>query len=286
MDRSITFGRTAALAAGLLLGASGLASAQVVAELADKLPDTVKESKVIKVGAPQTIPPHVFLQDGQMTGVAVDLARAMEPILGVTFEFQDMQWPGIIPGLQSGSIDVSMGIISFKEDRKEILNMMPYIKDAISLLVPTANTDITSDDKTLCGKRVGAVQASWFVDLAVGASERCTAAGLPAIEVQQYSNNAGILAAFQSGSVDAWLHTAVELLAIKATLEGSAKLVDLAGPDWATGAITMSTSKDQLGLAEALDGAMDQLVADGTYKKILDKYTVGELAVEAVDINP
>lgn len=286
MKNTLNLGRMIALSTSVLLGLQGIAFADVDAELVAKLPDSIRESKVIKVGTPRTIPPHVYLKDDQLTGVAVELADAMEPILGVTFEFQDMQWPGIIPGLQSGAIDLSMGMISFKEDRKEILNMMPYIKDAVSLLVSAENTDITGDEKTLCGKKVGAVQASWFVDLATAASTRCEEAGLPKLEVLEFANNAGVLSAFQSRSVDAWLHTAVELVAVKTALEGTAKMVDLEGSDWATGNITLATGKEQLGLAEAIDGAMNKLIADGTYKAILDKYTVGELAVDSIMINP
>lgn len=275
-----------AIAAAMLLGWHSGALAQAVDALVAKLPDSVKSAGVIKVGAPQTIKPHVFLDGDKLTGVAVDLANEIGPMLGVKFEWVDMQWPGIIPGLQSGAIDLSVGMISYKPDRKEILNMIPYINDANSLLVASTNTDITEDDQSLCGKKVGVVQASWFLDLATAASKRCTDAGKPAIEILQYSANAGVQAAFQSGSIDAWLHTAVELVAIRQALGDSAKIVNLGGDNWKTGAITMSTSKDQQGLAEALQGAMQKLVDDGRYKAILDKYSVGDLAIPTMTINP
>ncbi|MDF0601264.1 transporter substrate-binding domain-containing protein [Psychromarinibacter sp. C21-152] len=283
-----TINKMGALAIGALIAGTWqtAAVAEPDADLVAKLPEQIVESGVIKVGAPRTIPPHVYLEDNELTGVAVELAHAMEPILGVTFDFRDMQWPGIIPGLQSGAIDLSMGMISFREERKEILNMMPYIKDAISVLVPVDNTDITSDDTTLCGKRVGAVQASWFVELANGAADRCEEAGLEKLTIQQYSGNAGVLAAFQSGAVDAWLHTAVELTAIIVALDGQAKLVNMEGDNWKTGNLTIATGKAHSDLAEAIDGALDQLVENGTYQEILDKYDVGALALESIEINP
>lgn len=37
-----------------------------------------------------------------------------------------MQWPGIIPGLQGGSLDASLGIISLEPEREDILNMIPF----------------------------------------------------------------------------------------------------------------------------------------------------------------
>ncbi|MFE3838784.1 transporter substrate-binding domain-containing protein [Pseudogemmobacter sonorensis] len=278
--------RRCAFAAAALFALGSAALAESDPELVAKLPDSVKSSKTIRVGSPMTIPPHVYLEGQQLTGVAVDLSRALEPMLDVTFEFRDMQWPGIIPGLQSGAIDVSMGMISFREDRKEILNMIPYVNDALSLLIASENTEITGDEKTLCGKRVGVVQASWFYDLAEGASARCVEGGLPAVEVLQYSGNPGVLAAFQSRSIDAWVHTALELSAVERALDGTARIVNMEGDNWATGAITISTGKDQLALAEVLQAGLNKLIADGSYQSILEKHAVGTMGVETFSINP
>lgn len=273
------------LFAGLALSAPA-ALAEPVADLVSKLPPHVTEAQVIKIGAPRTVPPHIFMQGNELQGIAVELSKAMEPLLGVSFEFLDMQWPGIIPGLQSGGIDLSMAMMSYKEERKELFNMIPYINDRTALLVMVDGTPFAGTDQDLCGKKIGAVQATWFVDLVVGADKRCKEAGLPAIEIMQYSANSGVLAAIQSYAVDGWLHTAVELSAVAASFGDQAKVVAIEGPEWAVGALTISADKSQLGLAEALLGAMNILKADGTYDAILQKHHIKDLGFDSFAINP
>ena len=266
--------------------AVGTGHAQTSPELAVKLPAHVTSEGVIKIGSPRTVPPHIFMVGNDLSGIAVDLTKAMEPILGVPFEFLDMQWPGIIPGLQSGSIDLSMAMMSYKEDRKELFNMIPYINDRVSLLTMRDGTEFDGTDQGLCGKRIGTVQASWFVDLAQAANKRCTDAGLAEVEVMQYSANSGVLAAIQSSAVDGWLHTAVELSAVAASLEDRGQIIAIEGPDWQTGALTIATAKSETGLAEALQGAMTILKENGTYDEILAKYHVKDMGFDAFAINP
>lgn len=273
-----------AAAATVMLAGQTAARAQPVAELHGKLPDDIKSSGVIKVGVPRTVPPHVFERNGELVGVAVDLAKEMEPILGVKFEWIDMQWPGIIPGLQSGSINVSMGMVSFKPERKEILNMIPYVRDGVSLLVNADQTDITDDPQTLCGHTVGAVQASSFVATIEGEDKKCVANGKPEIKLLQFSANSAVQAAFQAGNIDAWAHTTVELGAVVKALDGKAKMLSPRSEGWGAPAITISTAKDQAGLADAIQGALQVLVKDGKYKSILEKYDAGASTMDASEI--
>jgi polar amino acid transport system substrate-binding protein len=273
-----------AASAAVLLSTQLPVQAQQVAELHDKLPDSVKSSGVIKVGAPRTIPPHVFLRDGQLVGIAVDLAKEMEPILGVKFEWNDMQWPGIIPGLQSGSIDVSMGMVSFKPERKEILNMIPYVRDGSSLLVDADRTDITDDPQTLCGQTVGAVQASNFVTILEAESQKCVANGKPEIKILQFSGNSAVQAAFQAKNVDAWIHTTVEMGSIVKALDGKAKMYTPKSEGWTAPPVTIAIAKDQSGLAEAIQGALQILVKDGRYKAAMETYDNGQSVMDSSEI--
>lgn len=278
------FATAVATAAAVMLTSQTAVSAEPIAELHDKLPDQVKSSGVIKVGAPRTAPPQVFLQDGELTGIAVDLAKEMEPILGVKFEWNDMQWPGIIPGLQSGSIDLSMGMISFKPERKEILNMIPYVRDGSSVLVDVDRSDITDDPQTLCGHSVGAVQASNFVTIIEAQNEKCVASGKPAIKILQFAGNSAVQAAFQAKNVEAWVHTTVEMGAIVKALGGKAKMFTPESEGWTAPPVTIASAKDQLGLAEAIQGALQVLVKDGKYQSILAKYDNAQSAMDASEI--
>lgn len=276
----------AAIAVALLFAVPGIGVAQQVDELHNKLPDSIKASGIVRVGSPRTIAPQVFLEGDKLVGIAVDLATAMEPILGVKFEWIDMQWPGIIPGLQGGSIDASMGIISFKQDRKDILNMIPFVQDQLGYLVPAGVEGVTEDPQSLCGRPVGAIQGSIFTATVEAEGAKCVANGKANIDLKQFASNAAVIAAFQAKNIDAWAHTTIELHAAEENLGEGAQLYLANG--WSLPPSTISTSIDQKELAEAILGALHILVDNGEYATILTRYGNGDGALDKaqIAINP
>ena len=275
----------AAVAAAAVL-VCGAASAQQNEELHAKLPERIKSAGVIKVGAPRTIQPQVFLKDGQLTGLAVDLADAMGPILGVKFEWQDMQWPGIIPGLQSGSIDASLGIMSYLPERTKFLDMIPYMNDLVGVIAAPDVKGIGEDPMSLCGRKIGGIQGTNYVTYTDEASKECVKAGKPAIDHKVYANSGSVLTAFRAGNVEAFITSYAEATTIAKTSNRKDQVHPLTS--WQSPPTVIATSNKEKGLAEALQGAMATLEKNGEYQKILDKYDLGANALPAdkVVINP
>src|SRR5882757_4112595 len=84
-------------------------AAQFNKGLHELLPEAIKQSGIVKVAAPRQLPPNIYEEAGVLKGEAPDLMKAIEPILGVKFNFADVQWPGVLPGIQSGNYDMSIG---------------------------------------------------------------------------------------------------------------------------------------------------------------------------------
>ena len=263
----------AVLAVTLISSSFAAESTPPAASLHDMLPKRVQDSGVIKVGSPKTFPPDVFLKGDQLVGIAVDMSRAMEPILGVKFDWQDMQWPGIIPGLQSGSIDLTWGILSYLPERAKMLNMIPFQKDLIGALVQPNVKNFTGANNDLCGLKVAGLQGTSYVALTNGVSDECVKQNKAAIQHQIYSNNGTALVAFQSRNVEVLITSYYTAVDYNKGSNGQYKVVPLYGMTAAP--ITIATAKSEDKLADAIDAALTVLVKNGTYQKIMTSYGMG-----------
>src|SRR4051794_12280593 len=79
-------------------------SANFDQKLFDQLPASIQQSKVIRFGALWETPPTISVDPKNTNtpvGISPDLAAAVSEVLGVTPQWQNMQWPAQIPGLQA-----------------------------------------------------------------------------------------------------------------------------------------------------------------------------------------
>lgn len=267
--------------ASLIGGCWSIAQAEDTTDKAlhDMLPERVKQSGVIKIGSPQTIPPQVFLKDQKLVGVAVDVSRAVEPILGVKFDWEDMQWPGIIPGLQSGTIDASWGIMGYLPERTKFLNIIPFVKDEAGLIVQPGATGFSSSTSSLCGQKVGGLQGTNYATYTEAESKKCVSAGKPPIDQHIYSSSGAALVAFQAGNVDGFITSYIEALDINKKSGGKYKTFAIDA--WPSPPESIATAKDEWALAQAIAGAMKILQDNGSYKKILASYDIADVALPA-----
>ncbi|MEZ5294934.1 MAG: transporter substrate-binding domain-containing protein [Ilumatobacteraceae bacterium] len=94
----------------------------------------------LSFGALWETPPIIGVDTEDTTvpvGAAPDLAAALAPILGVEVEWQNMQWPAQLPGVQSGVVDALFGQVSVTEERElSIVDLIPFTKTTFSLLLP------------------------------------------------------------------------------------------------------------------------------------------------------
>jgi polar amino acid transport system substrate-binding protein len=266
----------------LTLGSTAaLAEPQLDQHLHDLLPERIKQTGVIKVGSPRVIPPDVFLRGDELVGIAVDVGRAMEPILGVKFEWQDMQWPGIIPGLQGGSIDLSSGILSYLPERTKILNIIPLHRDLVGILAQN-NRGISADPSSLCGHKIAGLQGTMYISMTDNASNNCVKGNKLPITQQIYANNGTALVAFQAANVEGLIAPYYTVVEYNKGMEGKYKAYPL--KDFSSAPISIATAKSENGLADAIEGALQILVKNGTYQHIMEKYGLGDAALPATDM--
>lgn len=252
--------------------------------LAAKVPQSVSADGKLVFGTDASYPPNEFTApDGTtIVGMDVDLGTAVAQKLGLTAEFQNSAFPGIIPGIQGGKYELGMSSFTINPERLQTVDMVSYFSAGTSMAVKAGNPDnINPDD--LCGKAVGVQAGTVQVDDIAARNKKCTAEGKPAIQVTELQAQTDVTLALTANRIVAMLaDSPVVDYAVKTT-EGA---IEVIGKTYDTAPYGIALNKGQTDFAQAVQGAMQSLMQDGTYRQILDKYGVANGAIPTSEINP
>jgi polar amino acid transport system substrate-binding protein len=265
--------------------AGGAAAPAVDQALADKVPAEIKSDGKILVGTDSSYPPNEFLaSDGKtVQGFDVDLFNAVAAKLGLKTEYQSAVFDAIIPGIQSGKYELGVSSFTINDERKKQTNMVSYFSAGTQWATKKGNPNGVQPDAA-CGKKI-AVQTGTVQDTEDLAKreQACKSAGKPAIAVDRYQRQDQATAAVVSGKDDAMLaDSPVVAYAVKQT-NGQ---LELLGDIYDSAPYGYVVKQDQADFAQALADAVKALIADETYKTILEKWGVQAGAIDNPAVNP
>jgi len=255
------------------------------AALAAKVPQAIAADGKLVVGSDASYAPNEFFAPDNNTvivGMDVDLGTAVAQKLGLTAEFQNSAFPGIIPGIQGGKYELGMSSFSINPERVQTVDMVSYFSAGTSIGVKSGNPDnINPDD--LCGKAVGVQAGTVQVDDIAARNQKCTAEGKPAIQVTELQAQTDVTLALTANRIVAMLaDSPVVDYAIKTTDGG----IEAIGTPYDTAPYGIALNKGQTDFAQAVQGAVQSMMEDGTYLTILDKYGVSNGAIPSAEVNP
>jgi len=254
------------------------------AALAAKVPADIASDGKLVVGTDASYPPSEFIdKDGKtVIGFDADLAKALGQVLGLTVELQNAPFDSLVEGVKSGKFELGMSSFTVNTEREAVVDMVSYYTAGTSWAVAAGNpTGLTPDNA--CGKRIAVQKGTVQVDDITAKSDACTAAGKGAITIEQYQLQSDATAAVASGKDDAMLaDSPVIAYAVKQTKGGLALLGDIY--DSAPYGYVLAKGQDRFG--EAIVGALDAVMADGTYRTVLDRWGVGQGAITKPALNP
>ncbi|WP_433584673.1 amino acid ABC transporter substrate-binding protein [Microbacterium hydrocarbonoxydans] len=197
---------------------------------------------------------------GDLTGYDVEIIQAVGDKLGLKVEFQETQWDAIFAGLDAGRFDVIANQVTINDEReKSYLFSTPYTVSP-GVIVVNEDDDSISSFADLKGKTSAQSLTSNWNDLAVESGATVEA-------VEGWSQAVALL---RQGRVDATINDKLTYLDYETT-DGPTGLKIAAETDDA-GKQAFAFTKDKKALVDAVDGALDELRADGTLAEISKKY--------------
>ncbi|WP_186152708.1 cystine ABC transporter substrate-binding protein [Burkholderia gladioli] len=241
-----------------LIDASFVAATSHAADLLDE----AKQRGTLRIGLEGTFPPfNSKAPSGELVGYDVDIAKAVAAKLGLKPEFVTTEWSGIIAGLQAGKFDVIVNQVGVTDKRKEVLDFSPaYTYSAAQLIQRKDDTRNFKSLDDLKGKKLGVGLGTNYMDMAKS---------VPGIDVKTYPGAPEYLRDLAAGRLDAALNDRLML----AYLLKNSQLPLRTGATLEAGQPSaIPFKKGNPKFAKAIDDAMTQLEADGTFTKISDKW--------------
>ena len=246
--------------------------------LAAEVPSDLAGTLVI--GMDNTYPPNEFKDDaGNPTGWGVDLSNAIAIKLGLTPEIAVSKFDNIIPSVAGGKYN--LGVSSFT-DTLEREKQVDFVNYYVAGVLWASQAGATVDPNNACGLKV-AVQATTYEDTEElpAKNAACADAGKPAIEVLRYDTQQDATNAVILGKADAFsADSPVTLFAIS---QSDGKLAP-AGETFDVAPYGIVVAKDSP-LVPLVQKAVQALIDDGSYMKILDKWGVADGAVMTAEVN-
>ena len=215
------------------------------------------EDGVLRIGSDIPFPPFESFADGTstLTGIDVDLARALGEELGVAVRFVDVDADGRIPALEEGRVDVIISAMTITEARRQRIDFIPYFQGGTGIRV----------DYHLCLHTV-AVQAGTIQLDQVKALNADLCAGEVNVRIKTFAQHAQAVAELRAGGADAALADYPVALNDVLLSDGRLEVIDFQILPVTYG---IGVRKGSGELKEALTGALATLMKDGRYENIL-----------------
>lgn len=254
------------------------------APLYTQLPDSVKAAGVLKLGTDATAEPFAIVgPDGRtITGVNADLAKAIEPVIGIPVDIENIAFDQSVPSVKSNRVDAYWDWSTDTPVKRGQVDLVDFATTGTGLLVKKGNPQKITTVDDLCGRTVAVQDGSNYVDnMKQISAQKCVATGRAPIQVLTFDSVPAALLQIGEGRAAA-VATAYAVAAYRGKQSPD---YDLAGPVINPARAGIVVSKDRNDMRDVLKAAVQHVMDSGEYARILDKWGLRGAAIPAVTIN-
>lgn len=234
--------------------------------------DKVEQAGKLILGLDDAFPPMGFVdtQTGELVGFDIDLAREACNRIGVELETQPIDWDNKAAELNNGNVDCLWNGFSKTEERDREFNLsIPYMKNNQIVLVKSDSA--YKGLKDLEGKIIG-VQADSSAEVALNDNPDFKNTLKDVVQIDDYSK---AVLEIQNGTIDA---IAIDEVVARYYLTNNpGAYVVLQNEDGTDASLAQEDyvigfRKADNALTEKVEGALKEMAADGTIKRISEKW--------------
>ena len=220
--------------------------------------------KTLKMATNAYFPPYEYYDGDKIVGIDADIAQAIADKLGMELVIEDMEFNSIISAVQSGNVDFGMAGMTVTEDRLKNVDFSESYATGVQVVIVKADSDYQKPED-LTGKKVG-VQLATTGDIYASAS--VDEGGYGEENVEKFSKGADAIIALKQDKIDAVIIDNEPAKEFVKANEGL-RILDT---EYATEDYAMAFAKGNTEMINKVNGALKELIADGTVQKIIDKY--------------
>ena len=243
---------------------SEAASSEAASESADAAELTTVTAGKLTMSTNAAFPPYeMTADDGSFEGIDIEVAAAIADKLGLELQVDDMDFDAALLAAQNGKSDMVMAGVTVTDERQKVMDFSDTYAEGIQSVIVPEDSDIASVDD-LAGKTIGTQRGTTgYIYCTDDFGEDSVVA---------YDNGLTAVQALNNGQVDAVVidnAPAKEFVAANTGL----KILDTA---YAQEDYAIGVAKGNTALLDAINGALEELQADGTLQSIVDKYIKAE----------
>jgi len=261
-------------------------SANVTATKNDKIaaevPAAVKNKGTLVVAADTTYAPNEFIApDGKtVIGMDPDLVKALAAVMGLKAKVVNATFATIIPGMVAKRYDMGASSFTDNKEREKQVDFVTYLSVGESFLTKVNGGPKPNALADLCGLTVSVEAGTVEKDDADAQQAKCKSAGKKPIKLLVFPDQNGANLALQSGRAQVDFADS-PIIAYQVRKLG----VNVRqSPTFGTAPYGLALPKNN-GMAKPVLDALKQLMKDGTYAKILKKWTLQSAAISNPVIN-
>ncbi|MCX5389811.1 ABC transporter substrate-binding protein [Streptomyces sp. NBC_00094] len=257
--------------------------------IAGKLPESVRKRGTLILGvSAKSNPPLAFraTDDKTLIGVELDLATLVADTLGLKPEFNPVSWENLFVGLDSGKYDAVFSNVTVTEERKDKYDFATYRLDDLAFEAKKGSGWTVKGPEDVSGKRIAVGTGTNQEKILVDWSRQNEKAGRKGVDIKYYDNTTDYYLALQSGRIDGYLGPNPTVAYHVASAGQTETVGKFSGAGAGLQGKIAATTKKDSGLVAAYAAAIDHLIENGTYAKVLKRWGLDSEAVEKSEINP
>jgi len=227
---------------------------------------TTATEGVLTMATNASFPPYEFYEGDKIVGIDAEIAAAIAEKLGLELKIEDMEFDSIITAVNGGKADIGMAGMTVTPERQEQINFTTSYAKGVQVVIVSADSDIKSVDDLFAegANHIIGVQRNTTGDIYTTGDIEDKGLGT----IDRYGKGTEAVMALKTGKVDCVVIDNEPAKAFVAENEGLKILeTEYIEEDYAA-----AVAKDNTALLDAIDKALQELIADGTVKSIIDKY--------------
>ncbi len=227
--------------------------------------NTIKSAGTIVAATEGGFQPFNYYEGKQLTGFEVELAEALAKKLALKLEWKVLPFDAQLAALQQDRFDFAIASHGYTEERAKAVDFANPHYCTGGQIAAYKEGPLTVS--ALNGKTVGVQLATSYADAAR------KIAGIK--EIKTYKGDPEAFSALRAKKVNAWIS---DKFTVKATLDKNANAGIVAGEMVFVERVSMILRKNNKELADKLNQALADVMKDGTYQNLSQKYFKADIS--------
>lgn len=221
--------------------------------------EQIKSSGKLVIGSEGQFPPFNFFEGKELTGFEIEIGNAIAKKMGLQVEWRALAFDALLGGLQQDRFDMVIASFAITPERLKAVDFTAphYCSGGVIVAKDPAIHTV----KDLAGKTVAVQTGTSYLQ------EVKKLKGIKA--VKNFPKDTDARSALVAGRVDAWV---TDRFVAKEAIESDTKSGLKMGDFVFVEKVATAVKKGNTALTEAVNKALAEVMADGTYEAISKKY--------------